>query len=528
MMNNKKAKISKKLWFLIIVVVILPTIIEVSLRRGFGLQFDRIVWYEMIDVSIVLLIVMPVFIYLLRRTVESARKLKDQLKENENITYELEEKTLQLGQMAYYDFLTGLPNRYKINHILNKLIENTHNEKHRIAVLFLYIDQFKIMNNVIGHELDDDFIIHISNKLVESVPENSIVSRYSGNEFIIILGDTTESEYSKTASNIIKLYSKPFLFEGKEIYTTANMGISIYPYHGKDAETLIKNADMAMYLASNNSGSTYQFFSSNIDEATDRTIKLVKGLSDAVEEKQLILHYQPQIDLKTGRLDGLEALVRWEHPEFGFISPGDFISLAEETGEIIPIGNWVLLKACKQTKYWQEKFASNFNIAVNVSVRQLIEPGFLDYVEDVLYQTKLDPKYLELEITESMVRDLKEAYVIFDRLKAMGVKIVIDDFGTGYSSLSVLGFLPIDYLKIDRSFTRDMIYQTKIDSIVKTIINMGKNLQLKLIAEGIEDKDQLDILREYDCNIGQGYYFSKPITASEIENNWLNNDVFMN
>lgn len=521
MEKNRRNIINKKLLYLIIGFVMLPTAIKLLIRRVFDIEFESVVWYELFDVLIVLCVAVPFLIFLYKRIKKAESTLTYQLIENQEVTNKLEEKSLELSNLAYYDQLTGLPNRYKLKEVLNNLIKDHVGKTYDTAVLFLYIDQFKIMNNVIGHELDEKFIKYISEKLQKIVPENSFVSRYSGNELVIILDNIDKTEYPLITSNITKLFLNPFLFNNEEIYTSANLGVSVYPQDGQDAETLIKNADIAMYLTKSNSGSTYQFYSAELDKDAERTIKLFKGLSHAVKEKQLRLHYQPQIDLNTGVVDGLEALVRWEHPEFGYVQPDDFISIAEETGDIIAIGNWVLLEACRQAVYWRKKLGRTLNIAVNVSVRQLEEPEFLDYIEEVLGQTGLDPQYLEIEITESMVRNLEESASVFNRLKQIGVKIVIDDFGTGYSSLSVLGFLPIDYLKIDRSFTKDMLVQDKMDLMVKTIIDMGENLDLKIIAEGIEEVEQLEVLRGYGCNIGQGYYFNRPVTASEIERKWL-------
>lgn len=521
MKRNKTLSCDKKLLILLGGVIILPPMIKLLIKKGFQFHFDQLIWHELIDMMIILLIMIPLSFYLIKRTHRFEKELTDQFKQNEKMTEALEEKTEQLSHMAYYDVLTGLPNRYKLFNILNHLIETHQHKDYKIAVLFLYIDQFEVLNNVIGHELNDDLIKHMTQKLKKVTTNKTILSKYSSNEFIIILSDTTEEECLGTASRIIDLFSKPFFFNQDDIYTTANMGISMYPHHGKDAETLIKHADIAMYLTKNNPGSNYQLYSHKLDKDTDRKIKLIKGLSQVIEENQLIVHYQPQVDLNTGQLDGVEALVRWNHPELGLISPDEFISLAEKTGDIIPIGNWVLREACQQTKYWQERFAIDINIAVNVSVRQIEEPCFLTYLQDVLEQTGLNPTCLEIEITESMMLDLEETHAIFNQLKEIGVKIAIDDFGTGYSSLSVLGFLPIDYLKIDRSFTKDMLRQAKINSIVKTIINMGKSLQIKVIAEGVEEQEQLCVLRKYRCDIGQGYYYSRPLSAEEIENKWL-------
>lgn len=521
MKKQQSVFFDKRLWIFIIGVIILPNFLEQISIKLFNLRFDKVIWREILDTSIFLLISTPFFIYLLKKTDKDTIRLEHELYRNQQMTKELEEKTFELSHMAYHDYLTGLPNRYKLNGTLDQIIKEDKNRKTKLTVFFLYVDQYKITNDVIGHELTDKFIIHIAKKINSVLPKGSFLSRYSGNEFVILLKDIKEKEHTIVASEIIGLFSIPFHFDNEEILTTASMGIAIYPYHGEDHATLLKNADIAMYSTKDQPGNTYQYYSSELNEGFNRTINLIKGLKSAIEQEQFILYYQPQVNLKTGLLDGVEALIRWEHPEYGLIPPNDFISLAEETGEIIAIGNWAMEEACRQAKIWQDKTGIKINIAVNVSILQLEAPGFIDHLKKVLEDSELDPKYLEIEITESMMRNLEEVHVVFDRLKKIGVCIAIDDFGTGYSSLSVLGFLPIHYLKIDRSFVRDMMHKPKINSIVKTIIDMGKNLNLQIIAEGIEEESQLELLKEYGCNTGQGYYFSKPLCPEEVKRVWF-------
>ncbi|HLO12524.1 MAG TPA: GGDEF domain-containing phosphodiesterase, partial [Pseudoneobacillus sp.] len=303
----------------------------------------------------------------------------------------------------------------------------------------------------------------------------------------------------------------------QDFYVTPSIGISLYPLDGEDEETLIKLADIAMYVAKEQGKNNFQFYSSQLNGLSSRKMDLENGLRKAIEQNQFQLYYQPQFELATGKIVGIEALIRWQHPEHGLISPIEFISLAEETGLIVPMGKWILETACRQNKEWQDAGFAAVPIAVNISVRQLQDDNFVEVVTKTLSQIGLDPKYIELEITESIMQNIEKSTVILNELKKHGVKISIDDFGTGYSSLSYLNHLPIDNIKIDKSFVDDIIKHSNQGAIVKTIIDMGHNLNFNVIAEGIETEEQVRFLKEHRCKVGQGYFYSRPLPPESIK-----------
>lgn len=422
------------------------------------------------------------------------------------------EKTIEY--MAYYDALTGLPNRNKFRQHLNNVLDQ-HKEQMQ-AVLFLDLDRFKIINDTKGHSVGDLILKKVASRLELAVQKNGMVSRQGGDEFIILLEDTDKNKVTTIAQQIIDEFSTPLKLDHQEFYVTPSIGISIYPLDGTDVETLIKLADTAMYLAKDLGKNNFQFYSSHLNGLSSRKMELENGLRKAIEQEQLELFYQPQVDLVTGEMVGIEALIRWNHPENGFIPPSEFIPLAEETSLIVPLGKWILQKACEQNKIWQDSGLTFVPIAVNISVRQLQDEKFIDEVKEVLTQVGLKSQFLELEITESIMQNIEKSTIILNQLKDLGVKISIDDFGTGYSSLSYLRHLPIDNIKIDKSFVDDIIAHSNQGSIVKTIIDMGHNLNFTVIAEGIETEEQVSFLRENACKIGQGYFYSRPIPADQI------------
>lgn len=422
------------------------------------------------------------------------------------------EKTIH--KMAFYDALTGLPNRNKLRQHLNKLLTNPGNQM--LAVLFLDLDRFKIINDTKGHSTGDLLLQKVAKRLKSAVPSDGLVSRLGGDEFIILIEDIDKKKVTEIAKRILDAFHAPIEIDQQEFFVTPSIGISIYPTDGEDEETLIKYADTAMYLAKERGKNNFQFYSSNLDDLTSRKMEIENGLRKALEQNQLMLHYQPQVELATGKIVGVEALIRWKHHELGMISPSEFIPLAEETGLIVPLGKWVLREACEQNKAWQNSGLPPIPIAVNISVRQFQDEQFVDFIMNTLDQVGLDPHYLELEITESIMQNIEKSTIILNQLKELGVKLSIDDFGTGYSSLSYLKHLPIDKLKIDKSFVDDIIHHMNQGAIVKTIIDMGHNLQYTVIAEGIEKEEQVKFLRENSCKIGQGYFFSKPLPPEKM------------
>lgn len=422
--------------------------------------------------------------------------------------------------MAYYDVLTGLPNR---NMVRKHLKDSLSKGNERLAILFLDLDRFKIINDTKGHRFGDLLLKVVASRLKNAVKEQGLVSRQGGDEFIIVLKGLGKDQVSEIADRILEEFGTGITIEGQEFFVTPSIGISMAPEDGQDEETLIKHADTAMYLAKDRGKNNYQFYTNQLDGLSSRKMELENGLRKALEQNQLTLHYQPQINLETGEIIGVEALVRWIHPENGLISPAEFIPLAEETGLIVPLGKWVLEKAAAQNKAWQEQGYRPIPMSVNISVRQLQEDHFIDSVKQVLADTQLAPKFLDFEITESVMQNSEKTALILDQLKELGVTLAIDDFGTGYSSLSLLKHFPIDKIKIDKSFVDDIIHHSNHGAMVKTIIDMGHNLQFEVIAEGVEEKEQVAFLLKNGCMVGQGYHFSKPLPVEQMEELLFNN-----
>lgn len=421
------------------------------------------------------------------------------------------EKTIQT--MAFYDTLTGLPNRNKFKKHLNKVLNR--NGTKCLAVMFLDLDRFKIINDTKGHTVGDLILQKVANRLENSVQQEGLVSRQGGDEFIIVLEELKKERVIEIAKRILEDFSIPFHINGQEFFVTPSIGISLYPSDGQDEEMLIKHADTAMYKAKE-LGNNYQFYSTAFNGNSDRKMEIDNRLRKAFEQEKLELYYQPQIELKTGKVVGIEALIRWHDSKFGFVSPSEFIPLAEETGLIVPLGKWIIRKACEQMSAWQKAGLQAVLIAVNISVRQFQDDHLIDYISEILDQVGLEGRFLELEITESIMQNIEQSTIILNQLKEIGVLLSVDDFGTGYSSLNYLKHLPIDKIKIDKSFVDDILYHSNQGMMVKTIIDMGNNLQFTVIAEGIETEEQVQFLQDNHCEVGQGYFYSKPVPAKEM------------
>jgi diguanylate cyclase (GGDEF)-like protein/PAS domain S-box-containing protein len=422
----------------------------------------------------------------------------------------------QIKQISLYDSLTGLPNKKLFDQCLEQLIIRSKYENFKIAVMFIDLDRFKMINDTLGHNFGDVLLQETAKRLKSCVRKNNMIARYGGDEFIILLENINYDEIEKVAQRIINSFKNLFIINDTEIYISPSIGISIYPDDADDSHALIKNADMAMYLAKDQGKNNFQFYKKELSKNLDRKATLESCLRKALQKDEFILHYQPQVDLNSGKIIGMEALIRWRHPELGMISPVEFIPLAEETGLIVSIGEWVLRTACKQNKLWQDEGFPKMRIAVNISAVQFQNENFLNSVNNILEETKLKPEYLELEITESIMHNIKELKNILIELKKIGVQISIDDFGTGYSTLSILKNLPINKLKIDQLFLDDILINNSTVELMKTIIDMGHNLNFYVIAEGIEDKNQVSFLRQNKCNIGQGYLFSRPLPVENL------------
>jgi diguanylate cyclase (GGDEF)-like protein/PAS domain S-box-containing protein len=424
----------------------------------------------------------------------------------------------RLTFLADHDHLTDLPNRLLFMDRLSQALARVKWHQRLVAVLYLDLDHFKRINDSLGHDMGDLLLKAVAERLNSCVRAGDTVARIGGDEFTIVLGDVAQAEdIPKVAQKIVDAISKPFSLMGQEFFITLSMGISVFPNDGQDAQTLVKNADAAMYRAKEQGRNHYQHYSPAMNVRTLERLALESNLRHALERKELLLHYQPRVDLETGRITGVEALLRWQYPDLGLVSPSQFIPLAEETGLIIPIGEWVLRTACAQNKLWQSMGFPPIRVAVNLSARQFEQRDLVETIDRVINETGLNPNYLELELTEGLIMKNPETTIATLRsLHKMGIQISIDDFGTGYSSLSYLRRFPIHALKIDQSFVRDIITDPDGTVIVTAIILLAHSLKLKVIAEGVETKDQLDFVRSLKCHEMQGYFFSKPLPGEEM------------
>lgn len=415
------------------------------------------------------------------------------------------------------DPLTKLPNRYFLTQQLDKTLNQSKVQSSLAAVLFVDLDRFKMINDTLGHAYGDLLLLEAALRIENAIGTDNFIVRMGGDEFVCVLANLqNESEAAQYAEAILEVFKKPFLLKETEIYVTVSIGISMYPFDGDDAETLLTNADSAMYRAKNSGRNQYEKARADINAASFEKLMLENSLRKALENEELTLYFQPQIDLKTNEVKSMEALIRWEHPDFGLISPGDFIPIAEETGLILPIGDWVIKTACQKLREWQNEGYSPVRISVNLSAAQLLQSGFIGHLDSVLKETSLDPSLLELEITENIImRDVKTALDTLHRIKKRGVTISIDDFGTGYSSLSYLKDLPVDTLKIDRSFIKDIDKNANSAAFTKAITALGHELDLRVVAEGVETFKQLSIVKQQSCDVVQGFYFSKPLPSHQ-------------
>ncbi len=424
----------------------------------------------------------------------------------------------RIQHLAYHDNLTGLPNRSLLQDRLAHSIARAERGNRKVAVLFIDLDNFKNINDTLGHDVGDELLRQVSRRLSECVRLEDTIARQGGDEFIVLLDSLEDSRgASIVAQKVLNSLRQAFTLSGTEQHVSGSVGIALYPEDGRDAQTLMKNADTAMFHGKGQGKNTYQYFTAQMNIAVKRRMTLESALRRAVMQKDFVLHYQPQIDLESGQIVAVEALVRWKTEDSGTVMPGDFIPLAEETGLINEIGEWVLREGCRQAKVWQDMGLAQRRMAINLSARQFSDRGFLDMVTRVLAETGLEPQCLELEITESQVmRQTEGMIMLLNKLSEMGVLLAIDDFGTGYSSLSYLKRLPIQKLKIDQSFVRDITVDPNDTAIVVAIINMAKSLDLETIAEGVETAGQLALLRSKGCRTGQGFYFSAPVRAEVL------------
>ena len=425
----------------------------------------------------------------------------------------------KIENLAYYDQLTELPNRVLFNDRLEQALALAKRNARLLVIVYLDLDSFKTVNDSMGHSGGDKVILDVARKLTENVRASDTVARFGGDEFLILFNDIADSVHiNEIVHKTMQLFSSPFVIEGQEYFITASAGVSVYPFDGEDIDTLIKNADIAMYMAKSRGANQYVLCTPEMKEEVQNSMTLANSLYRALERGEFLLHYQPQIQIETGMVIGLEALLRWNHPTLGMIPPSVFIPLAEKSGLINSIGEWVLQTACRQNKAWQDRGLPHMRMAVNLSVIQFRNPKLAGIIEAILRDTGLSPQDLELEITESAAIDVT-GYIVntLTSLKQLGVSISIDDFGTEYSSLNRLKDFPIDRLKIDMQFIRGLESSEKNQAITMIIINLAKNLGLRVIAEGVETETQLQFLKAKDCDEVQGYYFYKPMPPEEID-----------
>jgi diguanylate cyclase (GGDEF)-like protein len=408
-----------------------------------------------------------------------------------------------------------LPNRVLFLDRLEQALARATWHKRPTAVLHLDLDRFKVINDTVGHPIGDRVLKVIAERLNAAVRKGDTVARLGGDEFVVALADLAEvHDVPRVAEKLIAALHPPVVIDGREYFVTASIGVSLHPWDGDDAETLLRNADVAMYRAKEKGKNNFQFYSPAMNAEAPRRLAIETDLRRALERREFLLHYQPKVDLATGRVAGMEALLRWQHPKQGLISPLDFIPLLEETGLIVPVGEWVLRSACAQNRSWQEAGLAPLRVAVNLSARQFKQPGLVEMVGEVLAEVGLDPGLLELELTESILLEhTEESLATLRRFHDMGIHLALDDFGTGYSSLSYLKRFPIDSLKIDRSFIHDVTTNPDDATIARTVIAMAHNLRMTAVAEGVETREQLEFLRSHECDQMQGYYFSRPLAA---------------
>jgi diguanylate cyclase (GGDEF)-like protein len=426
----------------------------------------------------------------------------------------------RIEYLASHDSLTNLPNREMFNGMLRRAIDAAQRYQRQFAVLFIDLDRFKIINDSLGHDAGDMLLVEIGGRLRRALRSSDVVARLGGDEFVVILEEAGERhEVERIASELLSVLGQPLQLSGHECHTTASIGIAMYPSDGADMQTLTKNADMAMYLAKEDGKNGFRFFTREIKTQSIERLTLESALRRAQERDQFSLHYQPKVDMTSGQITGVEALLRWIHPELGSISPGQFIPLAEETGLIVPIGRWVLKEACAQNMAWQRRGLRPVTMAVNLSPRQFADPHLLHDVDEALLASGMSPVLLQLEVTESMVmRNVSRAIKVLDAIQSRGIRLAIDDFGTGYSSMSLMKQFPIDTIKIDRSFVRDLPNDSEDRAIAQAIISMGKALGMTIIAEGVETVEQETFLRNHACDEMQGFLFSKPLPPREMAN----------
>jgi diguanylate cyclase (GGDEF)-like protein len=445
--------------------------------------------------------------------------LIDRNRELEHHIAELQQAQETIWRMAYYDPLTGLPNRHLFEDRLQMAIAQARRRQRLVGVLFLDLDRFKLVNDSFGHGFGDKLLRLVGRRLGEALDASHTLARTGGDEFVVLLPELErQGEVEEAARRLLAAMQAPFHLDGRELYVTASMGVVLFPQHGEDAQLLLRHADIAMYRAKERGRNTYQVYSTVLDSGMVQRLAMESELHCALEKGELVLHYQPIVDLEAGRIVGVEALVRWQHPQRGLLYPDQFIPLAEESGLIVPLGEWVLRSACRQAVAWQNAPHPPLFMTVNLSPRQMRQDDeLMALVEQVLTETGLPPEQLMLEVTEGAIMgEMERAIGLLMALRGMGVQVCVDDFGTGHSSLSHLKMLPVDVIKVDRTFVWDMVGSQADAAIVAAVVTLGRALGLRVIAEGVETQEQAALLRGLGCHEMQGYLFSRPLPAREV------------
>lgn len=441
------------------------------------------------------------------------RRYKDELEQL------LHERTAQVDRLAYYDTLTSLPNRTLFEDRLAQAVALAQRADKKVAVLFIAPDQLKKVNDTLGHRAGDQLMQQVAVRLRGCVNDTDTVARFGGDQFVLVL---PEIESSKDVVDVItsiqKALNPSFKLDRQELFATASVGVSFFPEDGHDGSSLVKNAGAALYRAKKSGGNEYRFYTADMHAKASKRFELETSLRHAIDNEEFLLHYQPRVAISGLEIVGLEALVRWHHPKLGLVPPGDFIPLAEETGLILPIGEWVLREACRQNREWQDQGFSRMRIGVNISARQFQQQHLSETVVRILEESNLEPRFLELELTESSIMSNADATIeVLSKLQTMGVAISVDDFGTGFSSLSYLKRLPIDSLKVDQSFVRELATDPDDAALVMAIVNLAHALRLRVVAEGVETQEQLRFLRLLRCDEIQGYLISRPLPVDGIQ-----------
>ena len=450
-----------------------------------------------------------------KRALQHSELLKETRRYKEQIEELLQQRTAQVDWLAYYDTVTQLPNRALFEDRLTQAVSVAKASGQSLGVLFISLDQFKKVNDSLGHVPGDSMLREFAERLKSCITRSDTVARFGNDEFALLkTGIDGTTDVIETIGSLSQVLRFSFDLPGQELYATASVGVSLFPFDGEDCQTLLKNAGAALYRAKKSGGANYQFFTADMHELANRRLALETNLRRAIQNEEFLIHYQPRVSIDSLAITGVEALVRWQHPQLGLVSPSEFIPLAEDTGLILPIGEWVLRQACEQNRRWQEQGFAPIHVAVNISARQFHDQDLSQTVIRILHESNLAPNYLELELTESSIMQNTEFTAdVLTRWKNLGINISIDDFGTGFSSLASLKRLPIDALKIDQSFVRDATTDQDDAAIVMAITTLAHNLRLKVVAEGVETEEQLRFLQLLRCDEIQGFFFSKPLPA---------------